>query len=144
MRLYQVAFLLSLSAPACAGEMMECLSMRSLAEDVIAKARRAENALANKKCPESKFKKKLNSVSEWAWVTNTKARQACRDKWRKATPYLYRDLFGNGYRSPKGAVMARDLEVIGVEIEAKRCPVSDLSWQPEKEVSPKKVSTRMS
>ena len=135
---------MSLSTPACAGGMVECLSLRGLADDLVSKARRAEYELANEKCPESKFRTKLNSVSEWAWETNTKARQDCRDEWRAATPYLYRDLFGNGYRSPQGVRIAKDLEVLGVEIEGVQCPLSDLAWQPSKEVRPKQVSTRMS
>lgn len=144
MRLVLLSILVPLATPVLSGGMVECLSMRALAEDLIAKARRAEYALANEKCPESQFRTKLNSVSQWAWETNTKARQACRDDWRAATPYLYRDLFGNGYRSPQGVLIAKNLEVLGVEIESGRCPLSDLSWQPEKEVRPKQVPTRMS
>ena len=144
MRFWLFLCLISLSTPALAGGMAECLSLRGLTDDLVTKARRAEYALANEKCPESQFRKKLNSVYEWAWETNTKARQACRDEWRAATPYLYRDLFGNGYRSPQGVRIAKDLEVLGVEIEGARCPLSDLAWQPEKEVRPKQVSDRMS
>ena len=143
-RLWLGLFLVSLSTPVFAGGMAECLSLRALADDLISKARRAEYALANEKCPESQFRKRLNSISEWAWETNTRARQACRDEWRAMTPFLYRDLFGNGYRSPQGVLIAKDLEVLGVEIEGGRCPLSDLAWQPEKEVRPKQVSARMS
>lgn len=144
MRVWPVLCLAILSGPAFAGGMAECLSLRGLTEDLVSKARRAEYSLANDKCPESRFRKKLNSVSQWAWETNTKARQACRDEWRAATPYLYRDLFGNGYRSPQGVLIAKDLEVLGVEIKGMRCPLSDLAWQPEKEVRPSQVSTRIS
>lgn len=143
-RFWPVLCLAILSGPAFAGGMAECLSLRGLADDLVTKARRSEYALANEKCPEGQFRKKLNSVSEWAWETDTKARQACRDEWRAATPYLYRDLFGNGYRSPQGVRIAKDLEVLGVEIEGVRCPLSDLAWQPAKEVRPKQVSARMS
>lgn len=136
--------LISLSSPALAGGMAECLSLRGLSDDLVSKARSAEYALANEMCPESRFRTKLNSVSEWAWETNTSARQACRDRWREETPYLYRDLFGNGYRSPRGVQIAKDLEVLGVELESGRCPVSDLTWQPEKEVRPKQVSEKVS
>jgi len=144
MRFWPAAFLVSLSTPTLAGGMAECLSLRGLADDLVSKARRAEYALANGKCPIEQFRKKLNSVSEWAWETDTEARQACRDEWRAATPYLYRDLFGNGYRSTQGVQIAKDLEVLGVEIEGVRCPLSDLAWQPEKEVRPKQISDRMS
>lgn len=144
MRFWLFAFSVSLCAPAFGGGMAECLSMRTLAEELVSKARRAEYALANDRCPESKFRTKLNSVSEWAWETNTKARQACRDDWRAATPYLYRDLFGNGYRSRQGVLIAKDLEVLGVEIQSGRCPVSDLSWQPVKETRPKDAASKMS
>ena len=144
MRFWSVCFVMILSAPAFAGSMAECLSLRNLADDLVSQARRAEYAFANKNCPESQFRTKLNSVSEWAWETDTKARQACRDEWRAATPYEYRDLFGNGYRSPQGIRIAKDLEVLGVETEGLRCPMSDLAWQPEKEVRPEQVSSRMS
>lgn len=144
MRFWPAVLLVSLSSRALAGGMAECHSLRGLADDLVAKARRAEYKLANENCPIDQFRKKLNSVSEWAWETDTEARQACRDKWREATPYLYRDLFGNGYRSPRGVQIAKDLEVLGVEIAALRCPLSDLAWQPEKEVRPKQISARMS
>ena len=144
MRFWQVIFLFSLSIPAFAGGMAECLSLRGLADELVSKARRAEYELANGECPIDQFRKKLNSVSEWAWETDTEARQACRDEWRAATPYLYRDLFGNGYRSPQGVQIAKDLEVLGVEIESIKCPLSDLAWQPEKEVRPEQISAQMS
>ena len=144
MRFWLFAFSVSLCAPGFGGGMAECLALRGMADNLIAKARRAEYAVANEECPESQFRTKLNSVSQWAWETDTRARQACRDEWRAATPYLYRDLFGNGYRSPQGVRIAKDLEVLGVEIEGMRCPLSDLAWQPEKEVRPNQASTRMS
>tara|TARA_Y100001933_G_C18466807_1_gene342475 strand:- start:160 stop:420 length:261 start_codon:yes stop_codon:yes gene_type:complete len=40
--------------------------------------------------------------------------------------------------------IAKDLEVLGVEIEGLRCPLSDLAWQPEKEVQPTQISSQMS
>ena len=143
-RPWLVTLLACLASPAVAGGMVECLALRGLSDDLVSKARRAEYALVNEKCPESQFRTQLNSVSEWAWETNTSARQSCRDKWREATPYLYQDLFGNGYRSPKGVQIAKDLEVLGVELESGSCPVSDLTWQPEKEVKPRQLSTRIS
>ena len=143
-RQFLIGLILTFGSPAVAGGMAECLALRGMADDLVSKARRAENALANEKCPESRFRTKLNSVSQWAWETNTGARQICRDKWREATPYQYQDLFGNGYRSVRGIQLAKDLEVLGVEIESGSCPVSDLSWQPQQEVRPKQVSARMS
>jgi hypothetical protein len=54
------------------------------------------------------------------------------------------DLFGNGYRSTQGVKIAKDLEVLGVELSSGSCPVADLTWQPEKEVRPKMTIFRMS
>ena len=133
-----------IASPTIAGGMAECLALRGLAEDLISKARRAEYSLANKECPENRFRTKLNSISDWAWETNTSARKMCRDEWRGNTEYLYRDLFGNGYRSTKGIKIAKDLEVLGVELSSGSCPVADLTWQPEDEVRPTNSTPRIS
>jgi len=139
-----LAVTLSIASPSMAGGMSECMAIRALAEDLVSNARSAEYVLANEKCPEKNFRTKLNSVSNWAWTTDTNARQLCRNNWRESTPYLYQDLFGNGYRSRAGVQMAKDLEVLGVELARGKCPVSDLTWQPESEVKPKELNSKAS
>jgi hypothetical protein len=143
-RIISLVLSIGLASPSIAGSMAECLALRGLSEDMISKARRAESSLANEKCPEDKFRTKLNSVSDWAWETNTGARQLCRERWKENTDYSYKDLFGNGYRSAQGIKIAKDLEVLGLELSRGSCPVADLTWQPENEVRPKMTIFRMS
>ena len=113
---------------ASAATFAECLALRDLGQQLVSKARRVESTLVNEKCPKERFRKKLNNVSDWAWVTDVEARQKCRDEWRAENQYIYRDLFGNGYRSDKGIEIAKNIEELGVQMETISCPTGDLKW----------------
>lgn len=109
----------------------ECLALRDLGQQLVSKARRVESQLVDEKCPKERFRKTLNNVSDWAWVTDVEVRQQCRDEWREKNQYIYRDLFGNGYRSEKGIEIAKSLEEIGAQMATISCPISDLKWTNE-------------
>tara|TARA_B100000073_G_C23435314_1_gene453041 strand:- start:64 stop:459 length:396 start_codon:yes stop_codon:yes gene_type:complete len=124
-----ITFGLILSTPiASAQTFSECIALRRLAAELVSDARRAEAKQADAECPKDKFKKKLNSVSNWAFVTDVNARQKCRDEWRVNTEYEYRDIFGNEYRSEDGIDIARNLEEVISQMDSISCPTSDLKW----------------
>ncbi len=144
MKLFIFLGLLLNTPIASAQTFAECMALRELSSELISKARRAESELVNDQCPKEEFRKKLNNVSEWAWVTDVKARQMCRDEWRAETEYKYQDLFDNGYRSSAGAAIAMDLEVLGAQMKASSCPVGDLKWTNDSLVKPEAKQRRMS
>ena len=122
---------LVLHSSAAASDFTECLALREFSGEIISKARREESRLSDQICLEVNFRKKLNSESEWAFVTDTSARKLCRNKWKTNTPYAYKDLFGNGYRSDAATLLAKDLDVIGVKLSSLGCPTADLKWNKE-------------
>ena len=129
----QVKFLLAFGLliagkAAIAQSFSECLALRDLGNQLVSKARSAEAKLVNKQCPKEKFRKKLNTVYEWAWETDVKARQKCRKEWRAENQPEYLDAFGNSYRSDKGIEIAKSIEELGVQMEAISCPTGDLKW----------------
>ena len=128
MKLILVLGVLLIGQTASAETFVECLALRDLGQHLVSKARRVESDLVNEKCPKERFRKTLNNVSDWAWVTDVEARQKCRDEWREINQYLYRDLFGNGYRSEKGIEIAKSIEELGTQMEAISCPTGDLKW----------------
>ena len=130
---------LFLSSPAVAGDYGECLSMRTVSGDLISKAKRAEAVAADNACPIENFRTRLNSVSDWAWMTDTRGRQACRDEFRADTPAIYVDKFGNDYRSELGKQTAQDMELLAMEMQSSECPTVDFKWRtkmPEPTVLP--------
>ena len=74
------------------------------------------------------FRKRLNNVSEWAFLPDVKARQECRNEWKETHGYIYQDLFGNKYRSAEGAKIAKSLDKLASQMETISCPTSDLKW----------------
>lgn len=66
------------------------LAIRDVGQQLVSKARRVESNLVSEKCPKESFKKVLNNVLDWAWVTDVEARQKCRDESREKNQYLYR------------------------------------------------------
>lgn len=113
---------------ATAQSFSECLALRDLGNQLVSKARNAEAKMVNEQCPKENFRKKLNTVYEWAWETDVKARQKCREEWRAENQPEYLDTFGNGYRSDKGIEIAKSIEELGVQMEAISCPTGDLKW----------------
>ena len=113
---------------ATAESFSECLALRDLGTQLVSKARSAEAKLVNEQCPKENFRKRLNNVYEWAWETDVKARQMCREAWREQNEYEYIDIFVNGYRSEEGVEIAKSIEELGVKMESISCPTGDLKW----------------
>ena len=120
--------LLFIGQAASAETFAECLAFRDLGQQLVTKARRVESKLVDEKCPKERFRKTLNNVSDWAWVTDVEARQKCRDEGRAENQPEYLDAFGNGYRSEKGIEIAKSIEELGTQMEALSCPTADLKW----------------
>ena len=128
MKYLVVLGLLFAGQAATAESFSECLALRNLGNQLVSKARSAEANLVNDQCPKENFRKQLNTVYEWAWETDVKARQKCREEWRAENDYEYMDVFGNGYRSEKGIEIAQSIEDLGTKMEAISCPTGDFKW----------------
>ena len=128
MKFLVLATLLISTPIASAQTFAECIALRELASELVSDARRAEAKQVDAQCPKDKFKRKLNNVSDWAFVTDVNGRQKCRDEWRAKTEYEYKDIFGNEYRSEEGIGIAQNLEEVGSQMESVSCPTSDLKW----------------
>ena len=113
---------------ATAESFSECLALRDLGNQLVSKARSAEAKLINEQCPKENFRKRLNNVYEWAWETDVRARQKCREEWRAENQPEYVDAFGNAYRSQKGIEISKSIDELGNQMEATSCPTSDLKW----------------
>ena len=120
---------LLISTPiALAQTFAECIALRELSSELISDARRAEEKQVDAECPKDEFRKRLNNVSEWAFLPDVKARQECRNEWKETHGYIYQDLFGNKYRSAEGAKIAKSLDKLASQMETISCPTSDLKW----------------
>ena len=84
--------------------LIDCISLRNLYTKLGDSARRAEELKLNSVCPEKQFKQRLNTVSDWAWTIDTRARQYCRDEWRANSKPLYVNSTNKAFFSQDGAL----------------------------------------
>jgi len=134
MRLLTLTGMIACTPIASAQTFTECIALRDLSSVLVSDARRAESKQADTQCPKEKFKRKLNNVSDWAFVTDVKARQKCRAQWRAETAYKYKDIFGNEYRTEEGIAIAQSLEEVGNQMKSISCPTSDLKWTKDEKL----------
>ena len=110
--------------------LIDCISLRNLYTKLGDSARRAEELKLNSVCPEKQFKQRLNTVSDWAWTIDTRARQYCRDEWRANSKPLYVNSTNKAFFSQDGALIASDQDALVMELQAQKCPTSDLGIKP--------------